>query len=77
MLAASGTQVREVYEKNGGEGVLSGSNIDSVSDGRWWGVRARVVPTDSEDEAAAFLASAGESEILNGLEGWVGERECA
>ena len=50
--------------------------VSAVSDGRL-GVGARVVPTDSEDEAAGFSAAAGESEIFSGLEGGVGERECA
>ena len=76
MLAASGTRVRELDEGGGGAGVLVDSCIGSVSDGRW-GVRARVVPTDSEDEAAGFSSVAGESEILSGLEGRIGERECA
>ena len=71
-----GTRVRELDEVGGGAGVLADFGIGRVSDGRW-GVGARVGPSDSEDEAAGFSAAAGESVILSGLEGGVGERECA
>ena len=76
MIAASGTRVRELDEGCSGAGVLVDSGIGSVSDGRW-GVVARIVPSDSEDEAAGFSAAAGESEILSGLEGGFEERKCA
>ena len=66
--------MRELDEVGGGAGVLADSSNGKVSDGRW-GVVARVELSDSEGEAAGFSAAAGESEILNGLEGGVGERE--
>ena len=76
MFAASGIRVRELDEGGNGAEVLVDSGIGSVSDNRW-GVGARVGPSDSEDEAAGFSTAAGESEILSGLEGGVGERECS
>ena len=75
-LAASGTRVREPDERGGRAKVLVDSGIGRVSDA-WWGVEARAGPSDLEDEAAGFSAAAGESEILSGLEGGVGENECA
>ena len=76
MFAASGTRVRELDEVGGKAGVLVDSGIGSVSDARWE-VEPQVVPSDSEVEVAGFSAAACESEIFSGLEGGVGERECA
>ena len=75
MLTESGIRVRELYEEGGGAGVLANSGNGKVSDG-WWGVGARVEPSDSADEAAEFSAEACEYEILNELNGGVGERVC-